>query len=295
MTAALVVGLVDLDAPIGTLLPAADLAGLPVATGVDVGRAVTVEQLLAQTSGLPDYFEPPRGHTTQASAEGARRHRDRRWTPTALLDEARTLPPVGRPGERFRYSDTNWVLLARIAEEAGGAPFATLLRTRVFEPSDMERASTPYDATVIPDDLSALDVAPFWIGRDELSRAHSVSLDWAGGNVVAPAEDFVRFQRAFHGGRLVPAPVVARLLRPRNRFRRGIDYGAGTMTIRFGGIAPPWRGLPAPVGHLGYWAVHVFHYPERDAQVVLTLHTDRRMAASFRVHARIARELVRSS
>jgi D-alanyl-D-alanine carboxypeptidase len=297
MTATLIARLVErghlgFDSPIGTVLPAADTAGLPAAAGVDVAREVTVDHLLTQTSGLPDYFEPPRGHPTAASAHAAAIHRDRRWTPADLLDEARKLPPAGRPGERFHYSDTNYVLLGRIAEEAGGEPFAELLRSHVFDPSGMERSSTPYDATTIPDDLADLDVAPFWIGRDELSRAHSVSLDWAGGNVVAPPEDFVRFQRALHGGRLIAPEHLAHLTRPRHRFRRGIHYGAGTMTIRFGEFVPLLlRGLPEPVGHLGFWATHVFHHREFDAHVVLNFHTDRQMNASFAVHTRIARLL----
>ncbi|WP_214404749.1 serine hydrolase domain-containing protein [Pseudonocardia lacus] len=297
LTATLVAMLVErggfrFDSPIGTLLPGADVAGLPAADGVDVARDVTVEHLLAHTSGLPDFFEPPRGHRTAASARSVGVHRDRRWTPTDLLDEARRLPPAGRPGEAFRYSDTNYVLLGRIAEEAAGERFADLLRTRLFEPCGMERSSTPYDATLIPDDLSGLDVAPFWIGHEELSRAHSVSLDWAGGNVVGPPEDFVRFQRALHGGRLISAEHLAHLARPRHRFRRGLHYGAGTMTVRFGEFVPPlMRGLPEPVGHLGFFATHVFHHREADAHVVLNFHADRRMNASFAVHSRIARIL----
>lgn len=285
-------GHVDLDSPLGAVLPAADTTGLP---GVDVAGQVTVDHLLTQTSGLPDFFEPPRGHPTEASAHAATVHRDRRWTPSELLDQARRLPAVGRPGERFHYSDTNYVLLGRIAEEATGEPFATLLRTRIFEPCGMTRSSTPYDATTIPDDLTGLDVAPFWIGRTELSRAHSVSLDWAGGNVVAPPEDWVRFQRALHGGRLISPDHLAHLTRPRHRYRRGIHYGAGTMTVRFGEFVPLLlRGLPEPVGHLGFWATHVFYYPDLDAHVVLNFHSDRQMNASFSVHARIARLLAGS-
>ncbi|MDV3223316.1 serine hydrolase domain-containing protein [Intrasporangium sp.] len=297
MTAALIARLVErgrfgFDSPIGAVLPTADVARLPAVAGVDVAGDVAVEHLLTHTSGLPDFFEPPRGHETAASATAAVVDRNRRWSPAELLDEARRLPAVGPPGERFHYSDTNYVLLGRLAEEAEGETLSTLLRRHIFEPSGMERSSTPYDATLIADDLSGLDVAPFWIGRHELSRAHSVSLDWAGGNVVGPPDDFVRFQQALHGGRLISPEHVAHLARPRNRYRRGIHYGAGTMTLRFGELLPPlMRGLPGPVGHLGFWATHVFHYPEQDAQVVLNFHSDRHMNQSFRIHAGIARLL----
>lgn len=297
MTAALVAMLVerghlDFDSPVGALLPAAEIAGLPAAAGVDIAREVTVEHLLTHTSGLPDFFEPPRGYETAASFRAAGAQLDRRWTPADLLGEARKLPPVGQPGARFHYADTNYVLLGRIAEEAAGERFATLLRTHIFEPCGMERSSTPYDATLIADDLSELDVEPLWIGRHELSRAHWLSLDWAAGNVVGPPGDFVRFQQALYGGRLISLEHVEHLARPRNRLRRGIHYGAGTMTLRFGELFPPLlRGLPEPVGHLGFTATHVFHYREHDAHVVLNFHSNRRMSHSFRVHVRIARLL----
>lgn len=285
-------GRLDFQAPIGTVVPGADLAGLPAASGVDPARDVTIEHLLTQTSGLPDYFETARGRDTAASVRSVVEHPERRFTPSDLLDAAKTLPADGRPGERFVYSDTNWVLLGRIAEEASGEAFAALLRSRIFEPAGMERASTPYDATLIADDLSDLDVEPFWIGRHELTRAHAVSLDWAGGNVVAPPHDWVRYVKALHEGALLTPSTLAYLQRPRHRFRRGIAYGAGTMTLRFGELMPPLlRGLPEPVGHLGFWATHVFAYPEQKAYVVLNFHSNRQMQQSFMVHMQIARLL----
>ncbi len=297
LTATLVAQLVErgrlsFDSPLGALLPPADLAALPAAAGVEVATGITIDHLLDQTSGLPDFFEPPRGRDTAASAHAILKHPERRFTPTDLLNEAGTLPAHGRPGERFVYSDTNWVLLGRIAEEATGTALADLLRTRIFEPAGMERASTPYDATLIPDDLSDLDVEPFWIGGHELSRAHAVSLDWAGGNIVAPPHDWVRYLKALRGGVLLGADTFAHLQRPRHRFRRGIAYGAGTMTLRFGELVPLlMRGLPEPVGHLGFWATHVFAYPEQGAYVVLNFHSDRAMQQSFRIHVQIARLL----
>lgn len=299
VTAAVIGRLVDrrllsFDDEIGGLLPAADIALLHPPAGVEAAR-LTVDHLLSQTGGVPDYFEPPKGHASIASVESAIAHPHRRFTPTDLLTAGGALPWVGRPGERFHYSDTNYVLLGRIIEEVGGLALARAMRAEVFEPCGMASAHTPYDATLIEENLDSLDVAPFWIGRHELTRAHSVSLDWAGGNVVATPADWATFSREFHSGRLVSPAVLEHLTRVRHRFRRGIHYGAGTMTLRFGELLPPlMRGLPEPIGHLGYWATHVFHYPRQQAEVVLNFHTSRAMNASFQVHARIARILDQS-
>jgi len=297
MTATLVAMLVEqgrlgFETPVGKVLPGSDLDGLPAAPGVDVRTDVTVEHLLTHTSGVPDYFEPPRGHRTEVSTRTVAREPDRYWSPAALLDEARRLPARERPGERFRYGDTAFVLLGRVVEEVTGEPFNAALRARVFEPCGMDRSSTPYSDARSPADLEGLDVAPFWLGRHELSRALSMSLDWAGGGIVAPPSDLVRFQRALHGGRLITPETLRWMAAPRHRRRRGIHYGAGMVTVRFGEFTPPFlRGLPEPVGGLGHFATHLFYYPRQDAHVVLNFHAYRRMNQSFTTHARIARLL----
>ncbi|MFI2102830.1 serine hydrolase domain-containing protein [Isoptericola sp. NPDC019693] len=297
MTATLVAMLVEqgrfgVGSPLGKLLPASDLDGLPAAPGVDVRTDVTVEHLLTHTSGIPDFFEPPRGTRTAVSTRTVAAEPDRYWSPTALLDEARRLPARERPGQ-FRYGDTAFVLLGRVVEEATGEAFTEVLRTRVLEPTGMEGSSTPYSDARVPGDLDGLDVAPFWLGRHELSRALSLSLDWAGGGIVAPPADLVRFQQALHGGRLVSPETLRWMAAPRHRRRRGIHYGAGMVTVRFGEFTPPFlRGLPEPVGGLGHFATHLFYYPRQDAHVVLNFHAYRRMNQSFMTHARIARLLV---
>jgi D-alanyl-D-alanine carboxypeptidase len=297
MTATLVGMLVEegrfaFDSPLGKVLPAPDVDGLPTVPGVDARTDITVEHLLTHTSGLPDYFEPPRGTSTAVSTRTTASDPDRYWSPAALLDEARRLPAVGRPGERFRYGDTVYVLMGRIVEEATGQPFNDVLRRRIFGPAGMERSSTPYSDARTPADLDDLDVAPFWLGRHELSRALSMSLDWAGGGIVAPPADLVRFQQALHGGRFVSPDTLRWMATPRHRRRRGIHYGAGMVTVRFGEFTPPFlRGMPEPVGGLGHFATHLFYYPRQRAHVVLNFHAYRRMNQSFMTHARIARLL----
>lgn len=284
------------DTPLGDALPAAEFADLPAAPGVDLASDVTLDHLLSHTHGMPDFFEAPRGYETEASAKALPTQPDRHWTPADLIDQTRGLPPVGRPGERFAYGDTGFVLAGRMLEEVSGEPFNTLLRKLIFEPAGMERSSTPYSDATSRDEIAELRIAPFWIGRHELSRTLALSADWAGGGIVATLNDLVRFQRALHGGELIEPATLARLSRPRNRFRRGIHYGTGLVTVRFGEFMPPFlRGLPEPIGGVGHFATHMFYYPEQDAHVVLNFNAYRRMNRSFQTHIQIAQILAASS
>lgn len=295
MTATLVARLVEegrlrFDSPLGGLLPRSVTDGLPAAPGFDIARDVTVEHLLTHTSGLPDILLPPRGQTSEASLRRVVATPDRGWTRDELLAAAHTMTAVGRPGERFHYSDTAYLLLGRVAEEVGGDTYATLLQRYVFTPAGMARTCAPFDDACDQERLDRLDIAPLWIRGSELSRRMALTLGWGG--VVATAADLVRFQQALHGGRLVSPEHVAHLTRRRHRMRPGIHYGAGAVTIRFGEFMPgALRGLPEPVGGLGLTAAHLFFSPQQQAHVVLNLHSTRAMGASFRTHIAIARLL----
>lgn len=286
-------GRFDLETPLGALLPAADLAGLPAAPEVDLGAQVSVEHLLSHRSGLPDPLLPARGHRTECSITALPGEPDRRWTLTDVLAQTRGLPPVGRPGERFGYTDAGYALLLRVAEERAGAPAGELLRSHVFEPSGMRATYQPHD-TATAAELAELDIAPMWLGGADVSRTSALSVGSVDGGAVTTADDLVRFQRALDDGRLISTALLARLTRPRSRLRRGIHYGAGLVTLRFGEFLPPFlRGLPEPVGGLGLTATHAFRYPDQQAHVVLNFGSTDAMSRSFQAHLAIARAVAR--
>lgn len=284
-------GRVALDQPVGQLLPGDEVATLPAVEGVDVAAEVTVEHLLAHRSGLPDPLMPPRGRRTACSLDELLTDPSRRWTLTEFLGEAAGLPAVGRPGERFGYTDAGYALLLRIAEEALGAPAHEVLRSQVFQPSGMRDTGQPH-VTAEPSEIAELDIAPMWLGGADVSRIQTLSIGSVDGGSVTTTADLVRFARAVHSGQLISTDLLARFARPRSRLRAGIHYGAGFVTLRFGEFMPlVLRGLPEPVGGLGITATHAFFYPGIDAHVVLNFHDARAMRHSFQTHIQIARHL----
>lgn len=292
VTAALVAQLVEADAvrrdtPVAALLPPEELAGL---FAPDTTHMVTIEHLLTHTSGVADYFE---GKATGGVrvAEAATREPQRTWAPQELLAHTRERQrPVGRPGERFHYSDTGFVLLGRVLEVVTGTPFASLAHQRVFEPLGMARSFLPFRTEPA---TGPTTIAPLHLGRTEVGRFPSITCDWAGGGIAATPGDLLRLTRALRDGTLVSPGTWAWLAAPRNRFRAGLDYGAGTMTVRFEGFMPWLRGWPRLVGHLGITAAHVWHDPVHDANIVLNLGSTRALGPSFRALFEVVRLLRR--
>ena len=99
---------------------------------VPAGRTITVRDLLSHTAGLFDYVEDDR----------VLRDHERRWTPRELVAIAAAHPPERlRPGGRFAYSSTNYLVLGLIVEQAGGWPLARQLRERLFGPLGLRRTT----------------------------------------------------------------------------------------------------------------------------------------------------------
>ena len=136
-TASVVLGLVD-D---GVLTPADTVASwLPDVTGP--AGDVTIEQLLHHRSGIPDYTNRLLQNGLSLESEA---------TQADAIESVAVTPLDFAPGSRFSYSNTNYVLLAEIAQRAGGEPFVDLVAARVLEPAGMSTAFVhDYSATPAP-------------------------------------------------------------------------------------------------------------------------------------------------
>lgn len=113
--------------------PAADHLG-PVAASKTNGA--TIRQLLGHRSGIYNFTDNPDID------------KDKPWTVEDLL--ALVGEPHFAPGERFEYSNTNYLLLGLIAEVVTGGPLGELLHEYLLGPLDLER--TYYGASEVVDE-----------------------------------------------------------------------------------------------------------------------------------------------
>jgi D-alanyl-D-alanine carboxypeptidase len=198
-------GRLRLDDPVARWLP-----GI-----VAHGNVITVRQLLRHTSGLADYVDDPR----------VLRHPARQWRPEELVGIATAQGRVGKPGERFVYASTNYVVLGLVAERAGGAPLGVLLARRILAPLNLRRTgyvpgatqpgtvhgySAPSHQGVVTGESVEVATAAWWAG--------------AGGAVVSTADDLQRFYAALLRGRLIGPRLLREMetLIPAGRNRYGL-------------------------------------------------------------------------
>lgn len=177
---------------------------------------VTLAQLLSHTGGLPDFSESP-AFVRYLSAN-LRRTYDSALLWTWVKDE----PLQFAPGTRYRYSNTDNVLVALMAEAATGRSYETLLRQRVAGPLGLRgtslpstfRMPRPYITGYAPDPPSPLE---------DVTEALSPSYTWASGGMVSTPADMNAFARGYIGARLFPRAVQ----RQQFRFRAGTSEPPG--------------------------------------------------------------------
>jgi D-alanyl-D-alanine carboxypeptidase len=169
---------------------------------------ITVRNLLAMRSGLPNFTDDPDWRAAQDRSAG------KAWTPARTLRY--TGPPTAPPGQRWDYSNTNYVLAGLVAERAAGMDYARALRREVLDPRAFPRT------VVQPEEHPAGSVAVgYRAGVPGVPMRHTpndgyvpsetiASTAWSAGGMLASAHDLARAaQRLFRGDGLSPAARTA--------------------------------------------------------------------------------------
>ncbi|QHS63430.1 serine hydrolase domain-containing protein [Chitinophaga agri] len=167
---------------------------------------ITIRHLLTHTSGLPDLelYESlisafPDTIVTNAII-----------IPT-LIKEKRTLYFL--PGDKFRYSNTNYSLLALLVEKLSGQSFSDYLQQHIFQPAGMLRTSCdtysfrPSDKHIVTAHVyeKMYDATRTNISAIKRYRYTDYNNSAAVGasNIVTTTGDLQLFDRAFFEGRLL--------------------------------------------------------------------------------------------
>ncbi|MEV7590706.1 serine hydrolase domain-containing protein [Streptomyces sp. NPDC089922] len=195
----------DLDDTVERHLP-----GLVRGNGND-GRTVTVRQLLNHTSGLYDCLADEEYLDTYLCGDGYLRHRYDTLSPRKHVKVALSHAPLFPPGERFSYSNTNYVLAGLIIEKAGGRTYEAEVRDRIIRPLGLRATSNPGNSIHIPrpSSRSYSQLFPADPGRIDDVTEMNGSQGWADGDLITTTGDLNRFYRALLRGALLSPEQLA--------------------------------------------------------------------------------------
>ena len=196
------------------------------------GREITVRQLLNHTSGLPDYAAlMPADQKQQLSDDDVLR----------ILKQA--TKGEFRPGSKFEYSNSGYVVLGLIAAKASGKSFARFLEESIFQPLGMS-STVAYEPGISTVKNRAYGYTPS--EKTFLRTDQSLTSATLGdGGIYSSVEDLYYWDQALNTTTLVRATTLKQAFSPAN-FADGqkSNYGFGWFVDTVRGIRQHRMAVP---------------------------------------------------
>ena len=155
---------------------------------------ITVEMLANSTSGYQHY-------TVLDSFDDAfYANPFKHWTPDELIAYGVQGGPVFTPGTSFKFSDTNFVIEAKVLEKATGKTMGELMTKGIFEPLGMKNTTLPETAAT-PDPVLHAHTGERGVWED--STFWDPSWTWYAGGMRSNLYDLRTFLEALGTGKLL--------------------------------------------------------------------------------------------
>ncbi len=235
-------GRIGLDTPIGRYLP-------KLVPG-ERGAAITVRMLINHTSGLAEYLPyaypslkawPAFADTRPQSLDD---HRLTRFDPIELIEMGVTAPAVGAPGGTPGvYSNTNYLLLVQLLEQATGTTAERYITRNVIERAGLQDTELPAGPYVNGPHSQLYEA---WFGMIDPPRDYSVyDMSFAGpsASLISTVSDLNRFYGRLLAGEIVSPTSLAQMQRTVpvvSQEGRTIDYGLGLHPMEGPGQGTFW-------------------------------------------------------
>lgn len=243
-------GKINLKDKISDYLPNEIIKGLHICKGIEYSYDITIENLLFQTSGLPDYY-------LDGKIFSRIKHEDFSFSFEQELIWTRSIKAKFVPSTHNRayYADINFDLLGRIIEKILGVPLQKAFEKYIFSPLSLKNT---YLASVTE------GTVPYVYFKNELlKRPKFVSSCFASGGSVTTARDLMIFIKAFYGGKLFNKSVFEKLKKsnPLQFSFYPIHYSGGYMMLEASILLSSKIKL---LGHAGSTGSFAFYAPEKD-------------------------------
>lgn len=268
---------ISLDTKIKSIINNGALDKLFVYRKVDYQNEVTIRHLLGHTSGINDYFGGPTFDKTNFINEIINCP-DKLFTPDELINFTRIhQKTINKPGAKFFYSDTGYVLLGLIIERLTKFSFSDALNKYIINPLKLENTGLSfYNKTFNPNDL-----APILMNNKDFSRAKSLSCDFSGGGLFTTTQDLKKFLDALIGHKLLKESTLNQMEDFKYPFHGGMFYGLGMMQVKFERFFFLLKNMPRLQGHLGVTGVHAWYNKDTKDTYVFNVGSNKLLARSF--------------
>lgn len=210
-------------------------------------RDITIEHLLTHTSGLTDYFDLPGLEPLLA----------RPVTPGEIVSLFRGRPLLFRAGGQYSYSNSGYVLLGQIIEQASGESYAHWIEEHILTPIGMANTT---NGDAVAHEGWAVGYQRAW----RRAPAVDLSIAYAAGGLVSTVEDLYRWDQALYTTQLCTQDSLDALFRSHFSLSENAGVGLGCFIRQISGRRR--------IGHTGllygFSSIHV-RYPDEKVTIIL--------------------------
>lgn len=204
-------------------LPVSELLDLPEGIG-----SIKIRELLNHTSGLFDYFED------EDFQKEILLNPEKVWDPHELLAIGVFRSPYFKPGESYRYSNTNYIILGLLIESLTRNRLPSELNKRILEPLALNNTYMPEIDPSLPEPY----LHGYVISPDEGTYADYTLLNpsfaWAAGGMVSNIPDMCKWALALGKGEMLSEISRSEMHKRVEASANGVpfaEYGAGVTII----------------------------------------------------------------
>lgn len=239
-------------------------------------RRITIRQLLVQTAGVHNFTDDAEGLRTKSV--------DR--SPAEMLDWIAHLRPtlMFKPGSRWAYSNSNYMLLGLVIERVTGQSLQTVFAQRLFAPAGLKHTALDLPADLVPHRARGYRRVPQAPSGQIVADWVSPTMTWAAGGLRTTTGDMLRWSEALFAGKVVDPASLALMTQPGrlsdgrtvkhgmpDDWRRNLDseYGMGLVLSQTPHGTRFWHegGIDGFKSWLG-------HYPEGDVAIAILTNSE---------------------
>lgn len=255
-------GKLDLDKAISNYLPQ------KISTNIPYSDAITIRQLLNHTSGVVEYYDDKFHKLTY------NRSRSQLWTATEAIELIYGRQPKTKPGQKYQYCDSNYILLEIIIEQTTEKTLAEVIREQILNPLGLKNTFTELREPNFKSVVTGYSDSNKEKDKDKTLYSHKNLNEGNGlgdGGLIASASDTAKFLNALLGEKTLLSPKMLKEMLTSVSVKDNNNYGLG-----IGHFQTPFGKA---IGHSGWsygFVSLMLYFPEKNitAVVLVNKHQD---------------------
>ena len=271
----------SLEDTLSKFLGTKTISGLNVFKGKDYSSQITIRQLLAHTSGIPDYFSG-KDSSGKSLESKLLNEFDEKWDFDKSLILAKTLKANFYPGQidKALYSDTNFQILGRIIEIIRKESIIDVYKKEII---NLLNLSNTYTFT----NSDSQNPLALYYQDKVLKIPLAMSSFGPDGGVVSTSEELMIFLKAFFQGKIFPVEYTDIMKSEFNSIFYPLKYGVGIMKFQMPRIFTMFKIFPPLLGHSGLSGAFAFYCVEKDLYITGTVNQIAARSRSYQMMIKV--------